>query len=421
MRRYFLIVLFIGLALFYIQPKSLPAPVSTPAPSWAMLNEKGLDLFNQGLYPEALVSFTRAVELRPQETIFRRNAAQARAKMGWDAIRNGNFAEAEDHFNRAIELFDQEGSFYIGKGLAQRRLKKDQEALESLLAGLQLNPDDPSGYKILGEIYYDQNDFEKAAAAWEKAAQLDPRDALLSARLEKIKREGELFSQFRKGETPHFNLLFEGGESAELARRVLRLLEDAYWEIGQALSYYPEKTIFAILYTDQQFRDVTKSPAWTKALFDGKIHLPVGGPIQDESLLKKIIGHEFTHALVHQLSNGKTPTWLNEGLALYFEEKERSGRPGALPSPADPFIPLSELHGSFMSYDEPTARRAYAESGSAAAYLIDRGGFFRVKLLLEKLASGASFSAAFEDIYLISYGGFQEEWRKKLQMGSHSE
>src|SRR3989338_5474539 len=170
MRRYFLIVLFIGLALFYIQPKSLPAPVSTPSPSWALLNEKGLDLFNQGLYPEALVSFTRAVELRPRETIFRRNAAQARAKMGWDAIRNGNFAEAEDHFNRAIEFFDQEGSFYIGKGLAQRRLKKDQEALESLLAGLQLNPDDPSGYKILGEIYYDQNDFEKAAAAWEKAA-----------------------------------------------------------------------------------------------------------------------------------------------------------------------------------------------------------------------------------------------------------
>lgn len=105
---------------------------------------------------------------------------------------------------------------------------------------------------------------------------------------------------------------------------VIQLLEQAYQEIGRTFSYYPDRTILAVLYTDQQFRDVTQSPAWTKALFDGKIHLPIGGPIENEALLKKVVYHEYTHALVHQLSRGKTPTWLNEGLALYFEEGKSS-------------------------------------------------------------------------------------------------
>lgn len=169
----------------------------------------------------------------------------------------------------------------------------------------------------------------------------------------------------------------------------------------------------AILYTDQQFRDITRSPAWTKALFDGKIHLPIGSPIENESLLKKVVHHEYTHALVHQLSRGKAPTRLNEGLALYFEEGGRLDRERLPP----PLLPLERLHGTFMAYDEPTARQAYAQSRSATAYLIDRCGLFRIKLLLEELADNTPFPNAFEQIFLIPYADFQLEWQKRMGSG----
>ena len=255
------------------------------------------------------------------------------------------------------------------------------------------------------------NAFEKTLEVWERALQLDPADRALSARLEKIKGESKLFSKFQTEGTGRFTLLFEGREQREDGRRVLHLLESAYQEIGQALSYYPEKNISAVLYADQQFRDITRSPAWTKGLFDGRIHLPIGGSIQNETLLKKLIYHEYTHALIHQLSQGKTPTWLNEGLALFFEDRTEEVRSGRL---IPPLIPLEALHGSFMGYDEQTAHRAYEESRSATGYLIDRYGLFRMKLFLEKLATNAPFPQLFDEIFMIRYADFQREWQKKV-------
>ncbi|TAK01004.1 MAG: tetratricopeptide repeat protein [Candidatus Manganitrophaceae bacterium] len=406
-------------SLHPLPPPPLPDPVLPPSatdpqpPLWAALNEKGLSFFNEGRYPEALDLFTQALTLRPGEITLRKNVAQAHAQLGWEAIRQNAFGQAGPHFKAAIERFDGEAAFYFGEALAFHRQDKDADALQSLKTGLTLDPEQAIAHKLLGEIYERRNDFEKAIGAWEKASRLDPQDASLAMRLDKMKREHQLFSHFQQEETRHFSLLFEGRDEKDRARTVIHLLEEAYQEIGRTFSYYPERTILAVLYADQQFRDVTQSPAWTKALFDGKIHLPIGGPIENEALLKKVIYHEFTHALVHQLSRGKTPTWLNEGLALYFEEGGKAERDRL----AFPLLPLDGLHGSFMKYDEPTARQAYAESRSATAYLIDRYGFFRIKLLLEELANDTPFPKAFEQILLFSYADFQTEWQKKLGSG----
>jgi tetratricopeptide (TPR) repeat protein len=376
-----------------------------------LLNEKGLSHFREGRYGEALLFFSRALEQRREDPVLQKNVAQAHARLGWEAVRQNHFVEARPHFEAAIQADDREPSYHLGNAVSLYRLQKEEEAVRSLQAVLALNPNEATAYKILGEIAYGQNAFEKAQAAWEKAIQLDPGDRAFSARLEKLKGESRLFSNFQSEGTGRFTLLFDGREERAQGRRVLQLLEEAYREIGQALSYYPEKTLFAVLYADQQFRDVTQSPAWTKGLFDGRIHLPIGGTVQDETLLKKLVYHEYTHALVHRLSQGKTPAWLNEGLALFFEEEDHEGPSRRL---APPLIPLEALHGSFMGFDEPTARRAYEESRSAAAYLIERHGLFRMKLFLEKLATAASFSRAFEEIFMIRYADFQTEWQKKV-------
>ncbi|HIE64453.1 MAG: tetratricopeptide repeat protein [Nitrospira sp.] len=393
---------------------------SKDLPEWALINRKALTAFNQSNYQEALTLFQKALKQRPGDDILDKNIAQAYAQLGWKAIRSNRYSEAILKFDKAIEAVPGETAHYIGKALALHRLERGFEALETLETGLQLNPIEAVLYRIGGQIYYDRNEYEKAIHAWENVLQITPEDHSLSVSLEKLKREQRLFSGFQREGTNHFTLLFEGQEDRTWIRPVLQSLEDAYQEIGQTISYYPQRTIFTVLYTDQQFRDVTKSPAWTKALFDGKIHLPVGGRLQDLKLLKKLIYHEYTHALVHQLSGGKVPTWLNEGLAIFFEEKARQGkvRRTVLRERAPKsMLPLEKLHGSFMTFDKMTADRAYEVSEIATAYLIQRHGFFRIKQLLEKLSSGQPFPAAFDETFLISYKDFQTELRREAPRG----
>ena len=57
----------------------------------------------------------------------------------------------------------------------------------------------------------------------------------------------------------------------------------------------------AILYTRQQFRDITKSPSWAAAAYDGRIRIPVLGALKDPAELDRVVTHEFVHAVIHQM------------------------------------------------------------------------------------------------------------------------
>ena len=100
---------------------------------------------------------------------------------------------------------------------------------------------------------------------------------------------------------------------------MIDVLEAAYWRVGTALLTFPERIITVVLYTEQQFRDITRSPGWAAAAYDGRIRVPVRGALMNPEELDRVLTHEFTHALVQSLAPRGVPTWLNEGLAVMFE------------------------------------------------------------------------------------------------------
>jgi tetratricopeptide (TPR) repeat protein len=382
-------------------------PVDLPqeAEPWFALNKEGLTRFARGDYQAALTVFEHALAQQPQDAVLRKNVAQAHGALGWNAIRGGEFGDAQSHFDQAIAVFDAEASHHVGRALSFARRQRDDEALAALDVALRLKPDDPLANTIGGDLWYERNEFGRAMAAWETAVRTDPPDPALLARLDKLQSEYPRLSQLRQEQTRRFSILFEGREDPDRARQVLNFCEEAYQAIGHETGSYPDRPISVVLYTDQQFRDVTKTPTWTKALFDGKIHLPVGGSLDDEAVLRRVIAHEMTHAFVYQLTGGRAPTWLNEGLARWFEGP--APRTAAFAAPS---IPLRDLHGSFLAYDEASAEQAYAESLSATAYLIERYGMVRMTRFLGTLAHASSFDQAFEDAYLISYADFADNW-----------
>jgi hypothetical protein len=103
-----------------------------------------------------------------------------------------------------------------------------------------------------------------------------------------------------------------------LRRKILESLEQDYGDLSRDLNAVPGNIVVS-LYTNQAFFDVTQAPAWTAALNDGKIRIPVSGMDSVTPALAHVLRHELTHSFIAQITHGRAPTWLNEGIAQLEE------------------------------------------------------------------------------------------------------
>lgn len=338
-------------------------------------------------------------------------------RAGAGHIEAGNYEAARNAFGEALRYDERGSAAHLGLGIAYFYLHDDFSAERELLTASELDPKSTDAYAWLGEISYRKNDLESSVRFWEKAVELSPSAVNLRARLERIKKEHNTEKDFNHDITSHFLIRYEGREKIEAGRIVLRILEDAYSEVGRSISYYPDREIQVILYSSQQFQEVTDAPGWSGGIYDGKIRLPVGGIEKETAGLRKLLIHEYTHALLRSLAP-RCPTWLNEGLAQHFEGGEislpqrelvrKALRSGKMPS-------LAELEGPFTSFSGKQAVFAYTLSLSSVRYMIDTFGLYRVRIILDELGAGSELGKAIERGLLISYVDFERGWKRSLE------
>jgi tetratricopeptide (TPR) repeat protein len=345
------------------------------------------------------------------------NAYARLLRAGSEQMKSGDYQGARDSYAEALRYNDSDPAVHLGLGTAYFQLRDDNAAERELTKAAELNPGESTAYQFLGEIYYRKNDLETAASYWEKAVGLNPSSGSLRARLERIRKEHKTEKDFNRDVTGHFSTTYEGREKIEAGKIVLRILEDAYGEVGRALSYYPDREVQVVLYSSQQFQNVTDAPGWSGGIYDGKIRIPIGG-IEDETPeLRRLLYHEYTHAVVRAITP-RCPTWLNEGLAQYFEGREidarqgellrRLARAGKLPS-------LAQLEGPFTGLGGNEAALSYLFSLSAVRYVIDSFGLYRVRSALDELAAGADTGKAISDGIQLSYEDLVRGWKRSLE------
>jgi hypothetical protein len=219
--------------------------------------------------------------------------------------------------------------------------------------------------------------------------------------------------QFRKFESRHFTVRFEGREDPALVWALLERLESASRDVGRKLGTFPARRVPVMLYTDGEFPAHASVPHWAQGLFDGQIRLAVSWAGLQEESLDKTLRHEYTHALVHARTRGNVPTWLSEGLAVANEGRSTE-REWHLARAADRLIPLDELHGSFLSLPSAHIQLAYAESTAAVDYLVRRHGVPSVRALLARLGKSGNFAAAFQETMGVPYADFQAAWMRSV-------
>jgi tetratricopeptide (TPR) repeat protein len=333
------------------------------------------------------------------------------AREGFAAIAAGRAQEAAVRFDEALKTAPRDATLLLGAGVAARMLGRADAARNYLLTALESEPGLTAASLVLGEILYRSGDLEGAIHAYELALAQPGIEAALSHRvarkLDGWRKELDLHSRFGQRLGDHFTVMFEGPAEEALAQRAVGILESAYWRIGGALFTYPPGVITVVLYTREQFRDITQSPAWAAGAFDGRIRVPVQGALGNPREFDRVLTHEFTHALIRAVAPAGVPLWLDEGLAVYFEGSDRSGRRETVRQSQTP-LPFAQLERSFERLDEARARLAYAQSAVAVEILIAHAGLQGVASLLADIGAGARFADAFERHLFMSYADLQK-------------
>jgi tetratricopeptide (TPR) repeat protein len=338
---------------------------------------------------------------------------RALGREGTNAIDQQRFGDALDAFTKAVAIRPHDASFSFGAGVAAFMLGRNDAAQRHFERALALNPANVPAAEWLGDLHYRAGRLHAAITIYEAARERSPDVAALQIRLAECRKELELQSRFLDLRTAHFTVLFERRADEPFARAVVDRLEAAYSRIGAALGVYSSQPITVVLYTREQFDEITKLAAWSSAAYDGRIRMPIDKAPIDRDELDRVLSHEFVHAIVRELAGRAVPTWVNEGLATALEpagDQDSAHARHEAPRPV-----LTALHGPFVQFSKQDAVIAYASAAHAMRRLIADRGVSAVVALLKDLGNGAPFASAFHQRIAMRY----EEFAARVARGAN--
>ena len=344
-------------------------------------------------------------------------AATAYFLAGKQESDQGNFPQAKHYYESALHYEPDNATLLIYYCATLLRTGRTTEALSYAQHAANVAPDSPDAIAMLGFVQFASDHTPDAIRSWKKSLELRPDDTV-SQYLARAERESSAESDFVLRESSHFNLHFEGKDTSETFRRdLVATLDSEYDDLVRDLGYSPHNNIAVTLYTQQAFFDVTRAPAWSGAINDGKLRIPISGVPSLTPELARVLKHELTHSFVSQMSGNRCPTWLNEGIAQIEEGKSSaaSGRQLAQLFAAGNEIPFNMLEGSFIGFSALEANVAYAESLAVTEYLRDTYGMSEIVRILERLSQGSSTEAALRATIHSDYRQLRDEVTGKLK------
>jgi tetratricopeptide (TPR) repeat protein len=353
-------------------------------------NNYGIELSDEGNWRAAEQELQKALSLDSKNARFKQNLAMV-------------------YLNHAFELSQQrQSSSYSSyrhrnaKRLAEKALRYNGKLVEA--------------YVLIGDIEYENQQLRQAKAAWAKAQRIDSSVSGLDERMKKLNTEYAVEKQFDRTGNAFFDLRYQDDINRSTAFDLAKTLAEARRDVGRDLNYRPRHKIVVLIYSQAGFAKVRRGPDWAAGIYDGKIRVPYPATPAAQSSVKPTLYHEYTHALIHDMTDNRCPVWFNEGIAEYQEAKIRAASLGRLRTAArvSRLIPLESLNAGFKSSNAEVASLAYQQSYSVVHYLAKKYGFARIRRMLEKMGAGSSFDDALQKELRLSLGQLEKRWRSWL-------
>ncbi len=141
-------------------------------------------------------------------------------------------------------------------------------------------------------------------------------------------------------------------------------------------------------------------------------------PDQDSvTEMQRVIPHEISHLVVHQVAPDYVPPWLDEGLAVLNEELPTPQREAALKAALarNGLLPLETLCAPFP-LDSQQATLAYAQSASVVRFVRQHYGREGLSRLVAAYGLGATCQRGVERALGVTLKQLEDEWRASLPL-----
>jgi hypothetical protein len=139
---------------------------------------------------------------------------------------------------------------------------------------------------------------------------------------------------------------------------------------------------------------------------------------------KRAIAHELTHLITEQMTlnpYNDTPTWLDEGLAMYNEGPIELTFTNNLKMAIEEnrLISVRSLSSPFSAYSS-ISYVSYAESYSIVEYLILNYGKDKMSALLDTFQQGSTYDGALQKVYGFDMDGLNTAWQAYLKKSAYA-
>jgi len=327
-----------------------------------------------------LIAASLALAIVSVVPVHAQSSASELNEAGWKMLEKGDAVRAAQLFDQALAQRPDEPVLLFGASVSAQVLNRPSDAKPKLRHALDVNPRFTPASLLLGEIVYREGDLDAAIKTYEAALALSPGNPDLSTRLHQWRQEADVHSTLVERRQDRFRVMFEGRSDAALAAHTTDTLNTAFWRVGQELRAYPVNSIQVILYTEKQFRDITRAPEWSGGVYDGRIRIPLAGATRSLPLLDRVLVHELTHAMVTSIAPRGVPTWLHEGLAQHFDGADVEAARRRLRMHGQR-IPLAQLERGFFQLTAAGASIAYDESLIAVNEIVSRANISWTQVL----------------------------------------
>ena len=378
-------------------------------------------------WPVVIQQLRQQQDQMPGNLQIRQQLAVAYNNYGVSLGGQGRFTEATQQLEQATRLDPSNGQLRRNLALMHVQVARSayeahqiQSAKDAIQRALSVEPKTAEAYAILGEIEYGSQRLKEAKAAWQKALAINPELEEVTQRLEQVSEELPVESQFERLSQFAFDIRYTEGLDRSVGFDIREALLTARRIVGADFAYWPKQKIVVLIYSAAQFRQLRQdTPEWTAGQFDGKIRIPLPSHEFDQATVTRILFHEYTHAVLADLTNGRCPTWLNEGLAEYeaWKNQHLPWRMLRQAAAAGRLLSWAELSAQFSALSSAEeAGLAYEQSHSVVRYLIERYGFWHIKRLLQAVAAGTPLDDdALATEFHVKPARLEDNWRTWLR------
>lgn len=229
--------------------------------------------------------------------------------------------------------------------------------------------------------------------------------------------------QWRQLRARNLDVLWNRGDEA-YGRILLAICSRALEQVAAESGVTLERPVKVFVYGDvEEFRSASYRGGyeWVGGTFyphENVILIFAPPNQQGADIASRAIPHELTHAVIHQVTDnpfGDVPQWLNEGLSTRAEPSLSPAQAEALAAAVtqEKLLPLKAIGGAFP-VDPQEALLAYAQSYSAATFLVETYGRARISALLAAYREGVTHDDGLRRKLGFDTAELDKQWRAWL-------